>query len=288
MLADFAIAEPLSIDEAIGLLSDDDETVRPIAGGTGLALLMRYGFFQPTRLVSLRRLSGEMSRIEAGPDGSLTIGALATARDLERSHVIAEHAPMMLDALRRLSSIRVRNVATLGGSLAHGHPQQDLPPVLIALDAQVRARGRSGERWIPAEELFRGYYETALGCGELITEVAIPASGGTHGCYRKVTARTAEDWPILGLAVRAGVADGRMHGVRIAVGALADRAERLPAAERLLEGEPPTEAVLRHAADQAAALAECHGGPGASAEYRRTLLAVHLLRALRDVTQAGR
>src|SRR5579875_502571 len=134
MLADFAIAEPRSVDEAISHLSDDDETVRPIAGGTGLGLLMRYGFFQPTRLVSLRRLPGELSRIEAAADGSLTIGALATARDLERSPVVAEHAPMLLDALSRLSRLRVRNVATLGGSLAHGHPQQDLPPVLIALD----------------------------------------------------------------------------------------------------------------------------------------------------------
>lgn len=287
MLADFAIAEPRSVDEAVGLLSDDDETVRPIAGGTGLGLLMRYGFFQPTRLVSLRRLPAELSRVEAAADGPLTIGALATARDLELSPVIAEHAPMMLDALSRLSSVRVRNVATLGGSLAYGHPQQDLPPVLIALDAQVRARGRSGERWIPAAELFRGYYETALGGGELITEVTIPANGGSRGCYRKVTARTAEDWPTLGLAVRCAVTGGRMHGVRIAVGALADRAQRLPAAEQLLEGEPPTEPVLRNAADEAAAHAECHGGPAGSAEYRRALLAVHLLRALQDVTGAG-
>lgn len=288
MVADFALEEPRSLDAALDLLRDADESVRPVAGGTGLAPLMRYGFFEPTCLVSLRRLPGEMARIERGRDGSLTIGALATMTDLERSPAVRA-TPMMAEALSRLSSVRIRNVATIGGALAHGHPQLDMPAVLIALDARVRARSASGERSIPAEDLFLGYYETALAPGELVTEVEIPPTDGTSGRYRKVTARTYEDWPMVGLAVRCGLADGRMRHVRVAVGAVADRAQRVRVAEEVLEDERPTDAVLERAADQAAQHVDCHSDPTASEEYRRTLVRVHLLRALRELTQsAGR
>ncbi|MGH3425135.1 MAG: FAD binding domain-containing protein [Nocardioidaceae bacterium] len=287
MVTDFAIEEPRSLDAAVDLLRDADDSVRPIAGGTGLTLLMRYGFFEPSRLVSLRRLPEELARIQPEPDGSLTIGALATATDLERSAAIAEHAPMMRDALHRLSSVRVRNVATVGGCLAHGHPQMDLPPVLIALDAQVRVRSAAGERTIAAEDLVQGYYETALEPGELITEVRVPPHPDGHGRYHKVTARTFEDWPTLGLAVRCDLADGRMRDVRVVVGAVSDRAQRVRAAEELLEDERPTEAVFEHAAGQAAERVDCHSDPTASEEYRRALVRVHLLRTLRDVTDPG-
>lgn len=287
MVTDFAIEEPRSLDAAVDLLRDADDSVRPIAGGTGLTLLMRYGFFEPSRLVSLRRLPAELARIEAEPDGSLTIGALATASDLERSAAIAEHAPTICEALHRLSSVRVRNVATLGGCLAHGHPQMDLPPVLIALDAQVRARGAAGERTIAAGDLLLGYYETALEPGELITEVRIPAHPASRGRYQKVTARTFEDWPTLGLAVRLDLAEGRMHDVRVVVGAVSDRAQRVRAAEDVLEDERPTEAVLEQAAAQASEHVDCHSDPTASEVYRRALVRTHLLRTLRDVTAPG-
>lgn len=284
MAIDFTIEEPRSLDAAVELLRDANETVRPVAGGTGLALLMRYGFFEPTCLVSLRRLPEEMSGIRRAPGESLTIGAMATARDLELSPVVAEHAPMMLDALARWSSVRIRNVATVGGSLAYGHPQMDLPPVLIALDAQVRTRSAAGERTIAVEDLVQGYYETVLEPGELITEVTIPAADGGRGHYRKVTARTFEDWPMLGLAVRCGVANGRIAEPRVVVGAVADRAQRVAAAEQVLAGEQPTDAVLRHAAEVAAREFPAHSDPAASEEYRRALIRVHLLRALRIVT----
>jgi carbon-monoxide dehydrogenase medium subunit len=286
-MADFAIQEPQSLDEAVRLLSDADETVRPIAGATGLSLLMRYGFFEPARLVSLRRLPSELTRIEEHRDGALVLGALATMRDLERSAAVAERAPMMLDALRRLSSVRVRNVATVGGCLAHGHPQMDLPPVFIALDARVRARSATGERWIAAQDLITGYYQTVLTTGELITEVEIPAQHGAQGRYRKVTGRAFEDCPILGLAVRCRLAHDRMEDVRIAVGAVGDCAQRVPAAEIPLNGAQPTGATLVHAAEQAAESIDCHSDPGASEDYRRALLRVHLLRVLRELTGTG-
>ncbi len=284
-MTDFVIEEPRSLEEAVEMLSTSDENVRPIAGGTGLVLLLRYGFFEPTRLISLRRLPSDLAAIRTGDDGSLTIGALATARDLERSAALAQHAPMMVEALARLSSVRVRNVATVGGCLAHGHPQMDLPPVAIAMDARVRARSAEGERWIAAEDLFRGYYETALSGHELVTEMCIPPRGAARGRYQKVTARTFEDWPIVGIAARCECDGDRIADARVAVGAVGDHAQRLPSAEDALRGERRTECVLRHAAEVAADSVECHGDPTASEEYRRALIRVHLLRVLRELTE---
>ena len=137
----FELAEPASLREAIALLDPDDSTVRAIAGGTALMLMMKAGVFRPTRLVSLRKLGAQYSRIAAGADGALTIGAMTPLAEVERSAEVARAAPVIPRAMRRLSNIRVRNVATIGGNLAHGDPHMDLPPVLIALGAEVAIVG---------------------------------------------------------------------------------------------------------------------------------------------------
>src|SRR5437667_1579561 len=140
----FELVEPASLDEAIALLDPDDSTVRPIAGGTALMLMMKAGVFRPTRLVSLRKLG--YSSVAAGKDGALTIGAMTPLAAVERSPEVARAAPVITRTMRRLSNIRVRNVATIGGNLAHGDPHMDLPPVLIALRAEVAVVGREGAR----------------------------------------------------------------------------------------------------------------------------------------------
>ena len=115
--------------------------MRPIAGGTALMLMMKAGVFRPRRLVSLRKLGDKFTHIAAAPSGELTIGALAPLSALEHSPEVARHAPVIVRAMKRLSNVRVRNVATVGGALAHGDPHMDLPPVLIALDASVAIVG---------------------------------------------------------------------------------------------------------------------------------------------------
>ena len=136
----FELVEPTSLSEALRLLDPDDPTVRPIAGGTALMLMMKAGVFRPTRLVSLRKIGGNHARI-ATADGELAIGAMTTLSALERSAEVARHAPVIIRTMRRLSNVRVRNVATVGGELAHGDPHMDLPPVLIALGARVLVTG---------------------------------------------------------------------------------------------------------------------------------------------------
>ena len=144
----FELLEAQSLREAIGLLDPEDASVRPIAGGTALMLMMKAGLFRPTRLVSLRLVRG-CSDIRVDADGAVCIGALTPLATLEHSPDIQRLLPVIASTLRVLSNVRVRNVATVGGCLAHGDPHMDLPPVLIALGASVRALGRGGERLIP-------------------------------------------------------------------------------------------------------------------------------------------
>src|SRR5262245_41568581 len=164
----FDLVEPATLEEALALLNSQDKSVRAIAGGTALMLMMKTRLFQPTRLISLRRLNGEVRRIRVNDGGGLRIGAMTSLADLEYSPMLASNYPRMSRALRTLSDIRIRNVATLGGHLAHGDPHMDLPPILLTLDARVSAVSRRGQRWIGISEFFVGYYQTSLAKDELI------------------------------------------------------------------------------------------------------------------------
>src|SRR2546423_6298975 len=170
----FELLEPASIEEAVALLSSEDRSVRPIAGGTALMLMMKTRLFQPTRLVSLRRLNGDVRSIRVNPSGGLRIGAMASLAELEYSAPLAKAYPVISRALRTLSNIRIRNVATLGGHLAHGDPHMDLPPILLTFNAKVSIAGSAGRRSIGISDLFTGYYQTSLEKNELITGVEVP------------------------------------------------------------------------------------------------------------------
>src|SRR6188768_1995222 len=143
----FDLAEPTSLAAAIKLLNPDDPTIRPIAGGTAIMLMMKAGVFNPEKLVSLRRIESKYSSISAAADG-LRIGAMTTLNAIERSADVKKHAPLITRTMLTLSNVRVRNVATIGGALAHGDPHMDLPPVLMALGTSVTVMGPDGERSI--------------------------------------------------------------------------------------------------------------------------------------------
>src|SRR5262249_50070057 len=131
----------------------------------------------------------------------LSIGAMATLSELEQSADVQKYVPLITRTLVTLSNVRVRNVATVGGALAHGDPHMDLPPVLMALGASLTVCGPNGTRSLPVEDLFSGYYETVLARNELIASVQVPAQHGSHAAYMKVTTGSVDDWPALGVAV---------------------------------------------------------------------------------------
>jgi aerobic carbon-monoxide dehydrogenase medium subunit len=255
-MAPFELAEPGSLAEALALL--DAEDARALSGGTALMLMMKAGVLRPRRLVSLRKLG--LERIEA--NGALRIGAMASLRALEKSEVVTRGWPVIARTLRTLSNVRVRNVATVGGALAHADPHMDLPPLLAALGAQVFIAGKSGERAVAVEELYAGYLENTLKSGELITRIEVPAMGKRRAAYLKCTTRSADDWPAVGVAVVLG------DEKRIFVSAATDR---------------PTRLSDESAIDSLKIEGDLHG----SADYKKQLLRVYLARAIHEARNAS-
>ena len=257
-MAPFELAEPASLSEAFSLL--DSEGTRPFSGGTALMLMMKAGVLRPTRLVSLRKLG--LEKIEA--NGALRIGAMTTLRSLETNPQVKKGWPVIARALRTLSNVRVRNVATVGGALAHADPHMDLPPLLAALGANVAVEGKTGRRVMPVEDLYAGYLENVLKRDEIITHVEVPALGKRRAAYLKCTTRSADDWPAVAVAVVVGE---KGDEERIFVSAATDRPTRLASAEAVeslkIEGD-------------------LHG----SAEYKKQLLRVYLRRAIQEAREA--
>jgi len=283
----FEMAEPTSLKAAIAMLDPQEATIRPVAGGTALMLMMKAGVFQPTRLVSLHRLEPEHARIAVSGSGELRIGAMATLSQLEHDRNLATRLPVLKHALRTLSNPRVRNVARVGGALAHGDPHMDLPPALAALAARVTIAGPKGTREVPLIDLYTGYYETVLERNELITAVTVPPLEGRKAAYVKVTARSADDWPALGIAISFALNDGTIRDPIVIVSAATEKVTRLADAERVLHGGRLDDRLLRHAGDAAAKeaiiLADAHGSAG----YKRELLRVYLGRAVQQAIDRG-
>jgi aerobic carbon-monoxide dehydrogenase medium subunit len=282
----FELAEPNTVGEALRLLDPDDSTVRPVGGGTALMLMMKAGVFQPTRLVSLRRIT-TLSRIAMTPEGGLAIGALTPLAKVERSAEVARGAGVIVRTMRRLSNIRVRNVATIGGCLAHGDPHMDLPPVLMALGATIAVAGRQGERTVKVEDLFSGYYETVLARDEIITELRIPPQRARRAAYLKCTTGSADDWPALGVAVSFDIEDNAITAPVVVVSAATEKATRLKGAEQVLAGATVDDAALSRAGDAAAEEAETISDVRGSAPYKRELLRVYVRRAVRQAFEQG-
>ena len=278
----FEMVEPASLQEAVSLLDPQEPTIRPVAGGTALMLMMKSGVFQPTRLVCLHRIEPEHARITLAPDGALRIGAMATLRQVEKDANVAARLPVLKRAMRTLSNVRVRNVARVGGALAHGDPHMDLPPVLAALGARIAIAGPKQSREMALEDLYAGYYETVLEKNELITAVTVPALDGRKAAYMKVTSRTADDWPSLGVAVSFGMKNGAISDPVVVVSAATAKLTRMKTAEAVLNNAAPDDQILRRAGDAAAEEAEMLSDAHGSAPYKRELLRVYLRRAIRE------
>jgi aerobic carbon-monoxide dehydrogenase medium subunit len=282
----FELAEPTTLSAAIKLLAPDDDGVRPMAGGTALMLMMKAGVFRPDKLVSLRKIEPKYSGISAGADG-MRIGAMTTLSAVERSAEVRKHAPVVTRTMLTLSNVRVRNVATIGGALAHADPHMDLPPVLMALGATLSIVGPKGERKLALEDLFSGYYETVLEKNELISEVQVPAQGAKKAAYMKVTTGSADDWPALGVAVAIEGDGGAIKSARIVASAATTKATRLKSAEAMLNGKSLDDKLLKSAGDAAAEECEFIADVRGSVPYKRELMRVYVGRAVRAALEGA-
>ena len=280
----FELQQPASLREALALLDPEDPGIRPMSGGTALMLMMKAGVLRPTRLVNLRKLG--LDRIELAAAGDLRVGSMVTLRKLETSDVVRRGWPVIARTLRTLSNVRVRNVATVGGHLAHGDPHMDLPPLLSALGARVTICGPKGERSLPVEQLYSGYLETTLRRDELITGLEVPPLGARRAAYLKCTTRSADDWPALGMAVVLGFEKDTVREASIVLSAATDKPTRLAGAEKILSGKAISDPVVKQAAESAGEVhieSDLHG----SAAYKKQLIRVYLARAIHEARQPG-
>lgn len=275
----FELHVPTRVDEALDLLERYGEDARPIAGGTALVLLMQQRLVRPEHLVSLGQVR-ELQGIEAG-NGTLRIGALSPHRSIETSGVVRSGWPLLAETYRRVATVRIRNVATIGGGLAHADPNQDPPAALIGLDARVGIAGKHGRRELPVEELFTGYYETCLEPGEIVTHVSISRPPRPiRYAYLKFLPRTADDYATVAVAVALDVDDGRCRDARIALNAAGPTPIRAHAAEDLLKGQALQPELLRSAAATVPAIVDPISDSRGSANYKRRMAEVFTRRAL--------
>ncbi|HYB44250.1 MAG TPA: xanthine dehydrogenase family protein subunit M [Candidatus Methylomirabilis sp.] len=284
-LPPFELSEPRSLAEAVEAFAAADGEARLIAGGTALVPMMRLGLVKPARLIALHRVGG-LSEISAGPE-RLSLGAMVTMADLERAPAVRARWPLLAEAAGRVATPAVRSAATLGGNLGYAEAASDPAPALLCLDAIARIAGPAGERSLPISGLFTGFYETAIGAGEILIGVDVPACPpGAVSAYVKFCSRSAEDKPLVGVAALL-IGDGRRgrcREARIALAGVAPTAIRCARAEARLRDQVLDDAAVRAAAETAAGEADPLSDLMGSADYRREMVRVwvrRLLEALR-------
>lgn len=283
----FEYFEPETVAETVELLKEYGEDARPMSGGQSLLTMMRNGLVTPKVVVSLRGIAG-LDGIAADDNEGLTLGGMTTLRAVEKSAVIQDKYPVLRQTMTQVATVPVRNLGTIGGSIAHAELGSDPPQVLIVLDAQVKAVGPEGERIIPAANLITGYFETMLQPGEIITEIRIPPLPARTGAvYLKHRVR-AMDLAVVGAAALVTMNNGTCQEVKIGLGGVSATPVQPKQAEELLRGKAIDEALIAETAQAAAEevnpISDIHG----SADYRRELVKVYTRRALTQALEMAR
>lgn len=275
----FELLEPKSLADACAMLADSPDT-KPIAGGTALLNLIKQRLYEPKRLINLSKVENGAS-ITYDPKIGLRIGALAHIYDVESSPLVQRHYPALAEACHLVANIRIRNMATLGGNLAHADYQSDPPTVLVALDATVEILHRGGKRELQASDFLRGTYETALESDELISSVFVPPlSEGTRGVYLKFTTGSSEERPCAGVAAFARMEDHVCQELRMAVGAVSAKPVRMSQCEQMARGKELTTDLLDAIAADASQAVDPIDDIRGAADYKRHLVGVLTRRAI--------
>lgn len=278
--ASFDYFSPKTLQEAVALLQKHGADAKILAGGQSLIPLMKLRLASPKRLIDLNRISG-LSYVRES-DGVLAIGALTRESELEASELVRSKYPILADTAAVIGDPLVRNMATVGGNLAHADPANDHPATMLALGAEVVAVGPKGTRKIPLTEFFTGLFTTSLNADEILTEIRIPVppprSGGT---YLKVE-RKVGDFAAAAVAVQITLGDGNVcqhAGIGLTnVGQTPIKATR---AEQSLLRKPLDEKAIQEAARLAAQQSEPTADLRGSVDYKRSLIRVLTARALK-------
>ncbi len=279
--APFEYERATSVDGAIEALGRLGPTARIVAGGHSLLPMMKLRLANPKHLIDINELA-ELSYIRS-EDGEIRIGALTRHADLLRSELLAEHFPLFADAETVIADPVVRNRGTIGGSLCQADAAEDLSAVCSAAKAQVVIRGADGERVVGMEDFHLGPYMTAVGAGEMLTEVRLPVRPGAGSAHEKVE-RRAGDWAIAAASAAVWLEGGTIADAGIALSAVGMTTIHLTRAEELLTGKPPSEELFAEAGEIAAADCSPSADGRGPIDYKRHLAGVLTQRALRRST----
>jgi carbon-monoxide dehydrogenase medium subunit len=271
--AAFEYRRASTVDEAIGILSDEGEDAKLLAGGHSLLPLMKLRLAAPSVLVDIGRI-GELSYVRENGDG-VDVGALTRHRDLETNEILHRHLPLLAHVAGQVGDPQVRHRGTIGGSVSHGDPASDLPAACLALGATFTVVGPEGERQIPASEFFHGFLETALRPDEVLTRIRLPKATGAGWSFQKFN-RRAQDWAIVGVAAVGGERPG------VALVNMGATPLRATAVEEALAGGASASEAASHAADGLDPPEDLNASP----EYRRHLAHVLVRRALEEAGAA--
>ena len=277
----FEYRTPKNLKEVHATLKEFGGDAKLLAGGTALVIMMKQRLVRPSCLVALRNVRG-LNGI-AVKDGGLSIGGLATHREVESSALLRRRLPMLAETFHHVATIRIRNMATVGGGLAHADPNMDPPPSLIALGATVKATSASGSRVIPLDQFFKDYYETVLNPDEIITEVFVPKVAANSGAaYIKFLPRTADDYATVSAAAVLTLDKNKktIADVRIALGSVGVTPIRATEAEAVLRGQPLKAEAFAEAGEKAKGAVDPVSDFRGSAAYKKDMAAVFVRRAL--------
>jgi aerobic carbon-monoxide dehydrogenase medium subunit len=276
----FEYLRPKTVPEAIAMLQQHGDAAKILSGGQSLIPMMKLRLARPGCLIDINRIAGLSHLQEEG--GYLKIGGLTREAELEASPLLAAKYPIILDTAHVIADPQVRNLATIGGNLAHGDPANDHPATMVALGAQIVARGPNGERIIPIEDFFLSLFSTALEPDELLTEIRIPIPPPrSGGAYFKLE-RKVGDFATAAVAAQMTLDDKgacQKAGIGLTnVGATPVKARK---AEEFLRGKNLDEANIRRAAELAADQAEPSADLRGPVEYKKGLVKELAKRALR-------
>ncbi len=286
--APFVYHRAESADDAIARLAEYGDEAKLLAGGQSLVPAMNFRLAQPAALIDLNALD-DLAYIEERSDG-IAIGAMTRHRTIERSDVVARHAPLLAEAMPFIAHPQIRNRGTLGGSLAHADPAAELPVLSLVMEMRIKVRNKDGDRSIPATDFYTGLFGTALGPQDLVVEIHVPPMAPGTGWAFDEFSRRHGDYALVGVGAEVSMdASGRCTRARIGLLSVGPGPVLAAEAGRVLEGQPLEPEAIAAAADLAATTdIDPPGDIHASADYRRHLARVLTRRVLTAaVTRAG-
>ena len=274
----FAYHRPASVKEAVSLLGSLGEDARAIAGGHSLIPMMKLRLASPAHLIDLAGVADLKGIHEDGRD--VVIGAMTTQHEVIGSELLAKKVPILRETSFLIADPQVRYVGTLGGNVANGDPGNDMPAVMMCLNASYHAAGKSGERRIAAREFYQGAYFTALEPGEIVTAIRIPAPAAGHGYAYEKLKRKVGDYATAAAAVVLTMSGGKVTSSSIGLTNVAETPLWAEEAAKILTGSTLDAATVKKAVTAAEAITSPATDGRGPAAYRTKMAGVMLTRAL--------